>query len=176
MKTILPLLSASLLTLVAVCTPARAGPGMTTEEANAKLAQALHDGTMVTGFQGLSPRQLHPDLYPPAPAVAGKTDEQAAADLARALCDGTMVTGYQGLSERQLHPDLYPARAVAPGKTREQVQNELAASMRNGNVTTGFQGLTPRQLSYGNFQPNDGLATANRDFAQHQAATRTSGK
>lgn len=144
---------ATVLAAAMVVAPAHAGAGKTTEQADAEMAAALRDGTVVSGFQGMPPRAIRPDLYPHKPVVPGKTREQVRAELDAALRDGTVVVvaGFQGIPPRILNPDLYPAPAAARAavRSREQVEAERAAAVHAGLVTTRFQGMTPYQRASG---------------------------
>ena len=102
--------------LATVAGAAYAAPGKSREQVQKELAAALQAGDVRTGFQGLSPRELNPDLYPAVPARPGMSRAQVQAQLDAALQTGSVVTGFQGLSPRELNPDLYPlstSRSVA---------------------------------------------------------------
>jgi hypothetical protein len=142
-------LSACVLATAGLAGAAQADTGKTVQQAQADLAQALRDGTVVTGYQGMAPRQVRPDLYPATTAVPHESSAQVQAALDASLSAGTVVTDFQGMSPRQLHPELYPPSPVATAKSRAQVEDELASAMRAGNVAVDFQGMTPRQIAHG---------------------------
>lgn len=152
MRIAVAIFRAGALAMTVATVSAYADQGKTREQVQAEMDAALHAGTVVTGFQGLPPRAMNPDLYPAQPVIPGKTRAQVRADLDAALRAGTavVVAGFQGIPPRVMNPDLYPAPAAAraPVKTREQVEADRLAAVRAGLVTTRFQGMTPRQRSF----------------------------
>jgi len=121
MKIATRMLYVSALVLAAAATAAHADSGKSREQVRAELAAAMQAGTVSVGFQGMTPRELFPDLYPAAPAQPGKSREQVRAELAAALRAGTVSVAFQGMTPRELFPDLYAkadaSRSVAHAST-----------------------------------------------------------
>ena len=117
--------------------------GVTREQVQAELAQAIRTGDMpAPGDQGLKLNALYPERYPAKQVQTSLTREQVQAELAQAIRTGDMpAPGDQGLKLNALYPERYPAKQVQASLTREQVQAELAQAMRDGNFMITDNGL-----------------------------------
>jgi len=120
--------------LSAAVSTAYAQQPLTREQVKAELAQAIHDGNVITGDSGETQAQLYPWAYPQASKAQGLTREQVLAELKRAQRDGDIEVGDSGLTLAQLYPQEYPHPNAATALTREQVKAELARAIRDGDL------------------------------------------
>jgi Domain of unknown function (DUF4148) len=107
----------------------------TREQVKAELADAIRDGSILSG-DGTLWRDLGAPRRPADTALAGKTREEVGAELAEANRDGTILSG-DGTLWSDLGAPRRPADTALAGKTREQVKAELAEANRDGVILSG---------------------------------------
>jgi len=136
-KLVLSALSLAAATLIGPGTALAQQCSNTQTQVKAELAQALRDGTIISGDG-----TMYTDLGAPRPTtdpVAGaRTREQVKAELAEAVRAGTILSG-DGT------PPSPAVGAVADARIREQVKTELAQALREGTIVSGDGGL-PKEL------------------------------
>lgn len=122
--------------------------GLTREQVQAELREAIRMGDLIVGEHGQTLREMYPSRYPARPVEVGKTRAQVRAELAEAIRTGDMVADADsGLKFNEINPSLYPAIASQPGKTRAQVRAELQEAIRTGDILAGGeQGLKLNEL------------------------------
>ncbi len=116
--------------------------GVTREQVQAELAQAIRSGDMpAPGDRGQKLNELYPNRYPAKQVQASLSREQIKAELAQAIRAGEMpALGDRGQKLNELYPNRYPAKQVQASLTREQVKAELAQAIRDGNFMISDSG------------------------------------
>lgn len=83
--------------------------GVTREQVQAELAQAIRAGDIpVLNDQGLKPNELYPDRFPAKQAQASVTRKQVQEDMSKAMRDGNFMITDSGLLCNEVHPDMHP--------------------------------------------------------------------
>ena len=109
------------------------------ERVQAELAQALRDGTIMSGDSTGAMELEQAARHPAAPVpVDPARERQVQAELTQALRDGTIIsgdsTGAMDLERAARHP---AAPVVADVVQQHRVQAELAEAQRNGSILSG---------------------------------------
>ncbi|WP_284309668.1 DUF4148 domain-containing protein, partial [Hydrogenophaga electricum] len=140
-----------------------ADQGLSREQVQAELQQAIRDGSLVAGGDsGQTLAELSPNRYP-AVQAQGLSREQVKAQLQQALRDGSLVAGGDsGQTLAELSPAQYAAKAdvvkvqaAAPeqGKTRAEVKAELREALRTGDIVAdGDSGMKLNELFPGHYR------------------------
>jgi ribosomal protein L30E len=140
------------------------------EQVQAELREAIRNGDIVSGEDGLTRYERNPSAYPVRPVLAGKTRNQVKAELREAVRVGDIADGEDGRTRYEHNPSAYPARVVLAGKTRGEVKAELAEAVRTGDLVVGESSQTLSQLFPGNYPKRSPAARASSDTAH--AASR----
>lgn len=83
--------------------------GVTRDQVQAELAQAIRTGDMpAPGDQGRMLNEVYPNRYPAKQVQAGLTREQVKAELAQAIQDGNFMISDNGQLCKETHPYMHP--------------------------------------------------------------------
>ena len=162
-------IASSIVVLSTLCAGvAQAQTTITREQVKAEFAQARREGNVAPAGEGMTLRQMDPELYASAPAAPAKTRAEVKAEYEEAVRTGDIVAnGDAGLKLNEINPRAYPATSFAGiGKTREQVKLELAEARRTGDiVAAGDGGMKLNEL----YPQRYAAARAANMLAQHSA-------
>ena len=94
---------------------------------DADLGRAVRAGTFPIYDNGLMPRDIDPQAYPPAAASLRTTRDQVQAELHRAVRDGDLPVYDNGATPRELEPWAYagPASVTGTGTASEDLPQHV---------------------------------------------------